>query len=345
MFRRFVVSTLVAHAAVLGAHAQHTVVATTPDLASLCQRIGGRHVDVVALVKGPQDPHTIEARPSMLLALRNATMLVEVGRELEVGWIGVLVDNARNGAVLTGQPGRIDASAVVRALGLPPAGTDRRDGDVHAMGNPHYLLDPLCGLQVAALLRDRMAAVWPSDAEAVRANYARFRAELAVAMVGEVVATRYDHDAERLALAFGAGKLLDVLREHGDLEKLGGWFATIAPWRGSKLVADHDLWAYVAERFGCEIAVTLEPKPGVPPSTAHLQQVIDRVRGQDIRVIVVAPYFPRQHADVVAKATGATIAGMVHQAGALPGTEDYIAAVTHNVNALAVALAAGRQAK
>ncbi len=318
--------------------AQHQVVATTPDLAALARAVGGELVAVTALVKGPEDPHALEARPSMLRAVSRTEVLVEIGRELEIGWLPPLVSNARNGAVLFGQPGRIDASAAVRALGVPLPGTTRTAGDVHAFGNPHYLLDPLCGLQVAALLRDRFAALWPAERAAFTANFETFEKRLCVAMVGEELAKAYEYEAERLALAFGAGTLADVLKSHGDQGRLGGWFGALARLRGSEVAAEHDLWPYFAERFGLVIVGFCEPKPGVAPSTAHLEALIATMREQSVRAVLSAPYFAPQHAAFVARATGARIAEMAHQVDARPGTDDYVAFVDHNVRALAAAL-------
>ncbi|MBL8752528.1 MAG: zinc ABC transporter substrate-binding protein [Planctomycetes bacterium] len=319
--------------------AQHAVVATTPDLAAICRVVGGDRVAVSCLVRGPQDPHFVEARPSLLRVVQQAELLVEVGRELEIGWLEVLVGNARNGVVLSGQPGRFDASSAVRALGVPAAGTDRAAGDVHAGGNPHYMLDPLCGLQVARALRDKFAATWPRDSDGFAERFERFRRDLAVAMVGAKVAERYGHDAEKLAVAFGNGTLRGLLHEHGDLDQLGGWFAALAPLRGAKLIADHDLWPYFCERCGVEVVGTLEPKPGVPPSTSHLQTIVELVRTGRVGAIVTAPYFPPQHAAFVAKATGVRIAELGHQCGARPGTDDYLDFVDGNVRALVAALA------
>jgi len=320
--------------------AQHAVVATTPDLASLCRAVGGEAVTVVSLARGPEDPHFVDARPSMLRALRSAEVLVEVGRELEIGWLSVLVDNARNGAILAGQSGRIDASAAVRVLGLPTGPVDRSQGDVHGRGNPHFLADPLCGLQVAALLRDRFAASWPAERETFAANFVGFRRSLAVAMAGERVAAKYDHDAERLALAFGAGRLEGVLREQGDLRELGGWFGAMAPFRGAPLVADHDVWPYFAERFGVRMVGFLEPKPGLAPTTAHLDEVAATMRAESVRAILTCPFFAPQHAERLAKATNAAIVPMLHQCGAKAGVDDYVAFVDTNVRSLAAALAA-----
>lgn len=333
---RFVITLFALFGLAAAALAQHVVVTTTPDLARLVSAVGGTAVRVTALARGPEDPHFLAARPSLLTVLRSAEVLVETGRELEIGWLPLLVDNARNARILPGQPGRIDASTAVRALGVPEPGTDRSAGDVHAGGNPHYLLDPLCGLQVATLLRDRFTAAWPAEAATFAAGHQALRRALAVALVGEQAAARYDHDAEQLLLACGRGTLSPLLREHGDA--LGGWAARLEALRGRAVVADHDLWLYLAERFGFTTPVLLEPRPGVPPSTAHLQQVVATARERSLAAILVAPYFPPQHAELVAKATGLRIAAMLHQPGGRGGDEDYVGFVDHNVQALAAAL-------
>lgn len=320
--------------------AQHPVVAATPDVGALCRAVGGDAVLVTVLARPGEDPHYVEARPSLLRACSRAELLVVVGRELEIGWLPLLVGNSRNGAIAPGQAGYVDASVAVRALGVPPVGTDRSAGDVHGGGNPHYLADPLCGLRVAALLRDRFTARWPDAAATFAGNFAAFRARLAAAMVGPTLAEAYDQDAERLALAFGAGRLLEVLDEHGDRERLDGWFARAAAWRGRAVVADHDLWPYFTERFGLSMIGFFEPKPGIAPTTAHLQQVIARMQAQQATAILSTPYFAPQHAALVARATGARIAAMAHQPGAVPGTDDYVDWIDHNVRAVATALPA-----
>jgi ABC-type Zn uptake system ZnuABC Zn-binding protein ZnuA len=252
----------------------------------------------------------------------------------------VLQRNSRNPAVLAGQLGHLDASRAVRALGVPTAGTDRSAGDLHVAGNPHYLLDPLCGLQVAALLRDRFAALWPAQEVAFARGFTTLRERLAEAMVGAELARRYDQDAEQLALAFGNGALLPMLEQQGDRARLGGWFAALAPLRGSKVVVDHDLWPYFAERFGLVVSGFLEPKPGVSPSTAHLARLAERMRLDGARAVLTTPYFPAQHAQSLRAAVGAAVAPMAHQPGAHPGTDDYVAFVDHNVKTLVATLAA-----
>lgn len=315
------------------------VCATTPDLQSIAAALLGTADRVQSLATGPQDPHFLEARPSMIRALHGADALLVIGLELEIGWLPLLLENARNPDVQPGRPGFVEASAAVAKLGVRTGDVDRSMGDVHAGGNPHVLLDPLCALQVAALLRDRFAELRPRRAEELQTAYAAFRARLCAAMVGPEIARLYDHDAERLGLLFERGELATFLAQQGDRDALGGWCARLRPYRGAKVAADHDLWPYFARRFGIEVVVFLEPKPGIAPTTRHLQEVIAQVRRDRVRAILSAPYFATAPADLVARETGARIARMAHQTGARPGCDDYLETVGHNVEQLAVALA------
>jgi ABC-type Zn uptake system ZnuABC Zn-binding protein ZnuA len=314
------------------------ICATTPDLGALALAVGGDAIRVTTFVKGAEDPHFLEARPSMIRALSKADVLVEIGLELEIGWLPVLVDNARNAAVLGGGPGRIDASTAVEKLGLPQGPIDRSHGDVHAGGNPHFLSDPLRGLQVAAVLRDRFTALRPELRDTFAANFQKLRNALSEAMVGKDLAVLYGHDAEKLALLFGAGTLLTVLDEQGDRDKLHGWFGDLAPFRGAKVVADHDLWLYFAQRFGLEVIGFFEPKPGIAPTGPHLSALIGRMRAEHVQVILSAPYFAPQHAELVERATSARIAAMAHQVGSRPGTDDYVSFLDYNVQTVLAAL-------
>lgn len=326
------------------ARTAHAVVAATTDVAALCRAIGGDRVAVTTFLPGPQDPHYLDPRPSMLYAVQKAELLVFTGRELESGWLPVLIQNGRNPATQPGQLGNLDCSRAVRALGVPTASIDRSAGDVHMAGNPHYLLDPLCGLQVAELLCFRMAALWPAEKDLFVANFATFRQKLAEAMVGAELAKAYEYEADKLALAYGNGTLLDVLKEQGDLGRLAGWFGLVAPLRGRPVVVDHDLWPYFAERFGFTVFGFLEPKPGVTPSTAHLEQLGTRMRDGRVQVLLASPYFPVQYADVLQKLLPVQVAAMAHQPGARPGTDDYLAFVDHNVRAVVDALLAADKA-
>lgn len=314
------------------------ICATTTDLAALCRAVGGPDVEITAFTAGPEDPHFATARPSMIQKLNRADLLVSVGRELEIGWLPLLVTGARNPAVADGGAGRLVAADCVRALGVPTGPVDRSQGDVHQGGNPHFLTDPLCGLQVAAALVAKLTALRPDGGARFAQGLAALRRALAEALVGPTVAARYGHDAEKLLLLCGAGTLESLLREQGDLADLGGWAALLAPHRGALVVADHDLWPYFAERFGLRVIGFLEPAPGIAPTTAHLQTVVAEMRQQKVRVILSVPYFAVQHAEFVAAATGARIAAMAHQPGGRGGDPDYVTSIDANVRAVATAL-------
>jgi ABC-type Zn uptake system ZnuABC Zn-binding protein ZnuA len=213
-------------------------------------------------------------------------------------------------------------------------------GDVHPAGNPHYLLDPVNGLRAARLIRDKLIELRPEQRGYFENRYAGFRQRLGNAMVGEALAKKYD--VEKLAILFEAGKLGDFLKSQGEEPLLGGWFAMMLPYRGTKVVADHNMWPYFARRFGIDVVEFLEPKPGLPPTTRHLSEVIDTMRAQGVKVILANPYFDPRFAQFVAERTGARVASMAHQVGAREGTGDYISMIHYDVQQLVAALRGGR---
>lgn len=315
------------------------VCATVPELGSLFREVGGEQVTVTVFAKGTEDAHFVEAKPSFIKALSECDVYGQVGMELEIGWAPVLLREARNGKVLPGAIGYIDASTAITPLQAPSAPVDRSMGDVHPFGNPHFLLDPLNGLKVAALIRDRLGAIQPASAPYFTEQYNAFRQRLGVDMVGDILAKKYDF--EKLALLFERGKLIDFLKSQGEDAQLGGWFAALRPYRGTKVVIDHNLWPYFAERFGLQIAGTLEPKPGIPPTTAHLNEVINSMKANGVKIVLATAYYDPRYAQFVSENTGATVVNMAHQAGARPGTEDYLAMANYNVQQLAAALGSG----
>ncbi len=322
--------------ALLPAQQPLRVCATTPDLASLVASIGGPLVEVTTFTKGVEDPHFLDARPSMIRALHDADLLVDVGLDLEVGWLPVLTGQARNGNVLRGGAGRLVAGDGIQTLGVPSGIVDRALGDVHAYGNPHYLLDPVRGLQVAGQIRDALSRLRPEARDAFGKRYDELRERIAGALVGEQLAGTYD--VEKLALLQQHGRLQSFLTEQGQLDQLGGWLGALRPYAGAKLVADHDLWPYFAARFGLEVIGFFEPKPGIAPTTGHLEELTRRMQAEQVRVILSVPYFSARHAEFVARKTGARIAAMAHQTGARPGATDYVAMIDHNVRAIVAAL-------
>jgi ABC-type Zn uptake system ZnuABC Zn-binding protein ZnuA len=279
------------------AHAESLRVCTTvPSLGSLVREVGGDQVEVFVFTKGTEDPHFAEARPSFVKALSRADLLVLVGMDLEVGWLPPLLQNARNGRVLPGAPGYLDASTAIAPLEVPSGAVDRSMGDVHVYGNPHYLLDPLNGVAVAGKIAERLSALRPENAS-------------------EFAARRADFEA----------------RAKSALER---WNALARPFAGARAVSDHRLWTYFARRFEIEMVGTLEPKPGVPPTTRHLQELIEQMRSQGVHLLFSAAYYDPRHAQFVADQTGARVASMAHEVGAQPGTDDYLAMVDYNVRQL-----------
>jgi ABC-type Zn uptake system ZnuABC Zn-binding protein ZnuA len=312
------------------------VCATIPDLGDLAKQTGGDQVVATVFARGPQDPHFLEPRPSFIKELSKADLFVMVGLDLEIGWAPNLWQNARNGRVLPGAPGFLDASTAITPRDIPAGPVDRAMGDVHPSGNPHYLLDPVSGLKVSRALRDRLIQLRPEGREDFTARYEAFAKRLNEALVGEKLAAMYD--GEKLAILHERGTLVDLLKSQKKDHLLGGWIGLMAPHRGAKVVGDHKLWPYFAARFGLEVVGYLEPKPGIAPSTGHLADVVKLMNDQGVTVIITVPYFDRRHAAFVAEKTGAAVVPLAHQCGALPGTEDYIAFVDGNVRRLAKAL-------
>jgi ABC-type Zn uptake system ZnuABC Zn-binding protein ZnuA len=312
------------------------VCATVPELGSLAREVGGDQVAVSVFGKGTEDPHFVEAKPSFIKVLSQCELYVQIGMELEMGWAPVLLQNARNGRVLPGARGYLDASTVITPLEVPSGPVDRSMGDVHPAGNPHYLLDPINGLRVARLIRDKLSELRPERQKYFDERYANFRQRLGAALVGETLAKKYD--VEKLALLFEAGKLGDFLKSQGEESLLGGWFGLMTPYRGAKAVGDHNMWPYFARRFGISVIGFLEPKPGLPPTTKHLNELIESMRAQGVKVILANPYFDPRFAQFVAERTGAQVVNIAHMVGARPGTDDYISMIDYDVRQLAAAL-------
>ena len=315
------------------------VCVTVPELSSLAKEIGGDHVQLSTFAKATEDPHFVEAKPSFIKTLSTCDLYVQIGLELEAGWAPVLLQNARNAKILSGASGYVDASSVVTPLEVPTTPVDRSMGDVHPLGNPHFLADPLNGLKVAALLRDKFSELQPENTQYFASRYTNFRQRMGTALVGEPLSKKYE--SEKLALLFEHGKLNDFLQSQGDGELLGGWLALLSRSFGTKVVADHNMWPYFARRFGLTVIGFLEPKPGVPPSTAHLNTLVQMMKANGVKAVLAAAYYDPRYASFIAENTGAKIATMANQAGAWPGTEEYLNMVDYNVRQIAAALGNG----
>src|SRR5947209_20222406 len=281
------------------AQAKLNVVATLPDFGALAREVGGDKVDVTVLAKPTEDPHFVDARPSFVVALRGAAGLIDGGAELELGWLPPLLQNARNAKFDIGKPGRVQASQGVRLMNVP-ANVTRAAGDVHALGNPHFGVDPIIAKAIAQHIAQSFSAIDPTNATTYDANYKKFEAAINA--------------------------------------KLQEWGAAMLPFKGQHVVAYHDSWPYFGHRFGVAIDVFLEPKPGIPPSPSHLAEVIEQIKAQHIKGIIVEPYHDRKIAERVASATGAKVVDFAQYPGALPATDNYIKLIDALVSRLAAAL-------
>ena len=288
-------------AAASQATAQLRVVATTPDLASVAREIGGDRVNVVALAKPTEDPHFVDAKPSFIVTLNRADALIEGGAELELGWLPPLMENARNTKIAAGAPGHIVASEGIRLLEIPTS-FDRSKGDIHSLGNPHFMVDPVSAKIVARNIASHLGQIDPKDAATFNSNLARFN-------------SRID-------------------------SKLADWQKQLAPYRGAKIVTYHRDFIYLAQRFGLSIVDELEPKPGIAPSPSHLAQVILEMKRENAKVILVQPFQNRKTAETVARQTGAKVLDTPQQPGAVSGTTTYFDMVDNLVRQLASGLGA-----
>lgn len=284
------------------AQAKLNVVATTPDLGSIAREIGGDHIDLTILAKPTEDPHFVDAKPSLIVKLNRADVLIEGGAELEIGWLPRLLDESRNSKLAAGAPGHVVCSQGVQLKEIPTT-LDRSRGDIHAAGNPHYVVDPVNAKIVAQNIATAFSALDEKSADAYRANLKKFT------------------DA------------LDA--------KLAEWQKELEPFKGQQVVAYHNSWLYFGDRFGLKIDLFLEPKPGVPPTPGHLAEVIMQMKADKVHVILVDPYLNRRTAETVAARTGATVVDVTQFPGGVKGTEGgYIALMDYLVNAVAKALAA-----
>jgi len=289
-------------AAVGHASAVVRVVATTPEYGAIAQVIGGDKVKVADLAKPTEDPHFVDAKPSHIVTLNRADLLIEGGADLEVGWLPPLIEGARNPKIATGQPGHLRASEGIQLMDVPTT-LDRSQGDVHAAGNPHFMMDPVDARTVAGHIADTLCTIDAPSCAVYKANLATFDAKL---------------DA-----------------------KIEEWAAALAPFKGLPLVTYHPTWKYFAARFGLISDLYLEPKPGIPPSPPHLAEVIQKMTADHMRVILVEPFQSRKTAEAVADRTGATVVDVCQFPGGLPGTAgDYIALMDADVKAIVAGMSA-----
>ena len=282
------------------AQAALKVISTTEDLAALVREVGGDKVTVEALARGYQDPHFVEAKPSFVLKLHSADLLVVVGRELEMGWLPALITQSRNAKIQPGGAGYFDASLTARILDVPTGQITRAMGDVHPQGNPHYWLDPGNGRRIAQAIQKKLSEMSPGDAGYFQQRYADFDKRLTAAEAR--------------------------------------WRAALAPYRGTKVVTYHRSWPNFAEAFGLDVVGYVEPKPGIPPSPSHQLALMQEMKRQGIKIILVEPYFDLKTPNAIARDTGARVLVLPPSVGGVKPATDYLKLFDYNVDLLVAAL-------
>lgn len=291
---------LAALAAAGPAHAAVNVVTSTEDLADLATQVGGDRVKVESIARGYQDPHFVEAKPSFILKLAKADLLVVVGRELEIGWLPPLVQQSRNARIQPGASGYLDASLTAKILEVPTGQITRAMGDVHPQGNPHYHLDPGNGRRIAKAIADKLSQMSPADAAYFAQRYADFDRRLA--------------EAEKR------------------------WDATMAPYKGLKVVTYHRSWANFTDRFGLDVIGYVEPRPGIPPSPQHTIDLIGEMKRQGVKILLVEPYFDLKTPNSIARETGAQVVVLLPSVGGEKTVTDYIRLFDYDLDLLARAI-------
>ncbi len=275
------------------------VVTTTTDLKALTEAVGGDLVEVDALARGSQNPHDLEVRPSLMVKVRRADLLVINGLELDQ-WAEVVVQGANNPRVVPGAPGRVDASAGILVLEVPRTRVDRSMGDVHPVGNPHYTIDPGMAPDITANILEGLVRVAPPHRATFEKNREQFLARLTQAMTK--------------------------------------WSAELAPYKGTKVIVDHNMWPYFLTRFGLVQAGSVEERPGIPATPTHLTKLIAAMKEDKIKVILAVPWADYKLAERVAQEAGAKVVLVANGVGALRGTDTYLDTIDYNVRAVAQAL-------
>jgi ABC-type Zn uptake system ZnuABC Zn-binding protein ZnuA len=276
------------------------VVTSTTDLYDIARSVGGEKITATHIGEGYQDPHFIEAKPSFVLQLRKADVWAFVGLDLEIGWMPLLLDGAKNPRIRAGGTGYVDVSRVIPVLDVARGNVDRSQGDIHPLGNPHYWLDPENATRIAKLFRDKFSELDAENEAVYDANLKAFSAKLEAAAAA--------------------------------------WAGDLASIKGKPVVAWHTSWRYFAEYTGMNIVAFLEPKPGVPPSASHLTYVVQKMKQTGATVIIMEPFYDRKTADKVARETGARVLVLPPSVGGQKGLDDYLAVMRHNIGAVAAAL-------
>jgi zinc/manganese transport system substrate-binding protein len=261
------------------------VVTTIETFADFARRVGGDRVEVESLSHGYQDPHFVEAKPNLMVVLNRADLLIRVGLELEIGWLPPLVVGSRNEKIQRGQQGDLDLSTTIDPLDVPTTRVDRSQGDIHPMGNPHYWLPPVNAVRCARGIRDRLEQLRPQDKTYFEARFRQFIEELKA-------------NAAR-------------------------WEELARPLSGLKIVTYHQSWSYVSRWLRLIEVGYIENRPGIPPSPAHLAQLIETMRSEGVKVVLIEDFYNRSIAESVAEKSGARVVPSPSDVGATPAIKTY----------------------
>lgn len=281
------------------AHAELNVVATTPDLANVAAAVGGTHVHVQALALPTQDPHWVDARPSLVLELSHADLLISVGAELELGWLPTLLVGARNGKIQRGNPGFLEAAELVELLERPAGKVDRSMGDIHPAGNPHFMFDPRQVERVAVGIGKRLAELDPASSASYLENTRQF---------------------------------VTALRQARQ-----GWEKQLERARGSEVIAFHRSLTYLADWLGLVVVDHVEPKPGIPPNPRHVAELIALAKQHKIKAILQESWYPSNTSELIAQQIGAKLVQLPGASNFQAG-QSYLAFMTQVVGSLSGAL-------
>src|SRR5712671_1789304 len=289
-------ATLIAVSGVGQAAGKLNVITSTEDLAALGAEVGGDRITIESIAKGYQDPHFVEPKPSFLLKLQKADLLAVVGLQLEIGWLPPLVTQSRNSRIQEGNPGYLDMSQFCEILEIPTTQVTRAMGDVHPLGNPHYWLNPENGRRIAKAFETKLGEIRPADK------------------------------------AYFAERDADFAKRLTEAEKR--WETQMAPYRGRKVITYHRSWPNFAERFGLVVVDYVEPKPGIPPTPVHTLEVINTMKRDNIKLILVEPYFDLRTPNSIAQATGATVVILMPSVGGDKQITDYFKLFDYDISLL-----------
>jgi ABC-type Zn uptake system ZnuABC Zn-binding protein ZnuA len=280
------------------------IVTSTADLAALAREVGGDKINVDSIAKGYQDPHFVEAKPSFLLRLRQADLLICVGLQLEIGWLPPLITQSGNSRIQTGAPGYLDASQFAEILEIPQGVVTRAEGDVHPLGNPHYWLDPDNGRRIAGGIANKLAALDPANAAYYQKGYQDFDRRLSVA-------------EQR-------------------------WDAAMKPYRGRKVVTYHRSFTSFARHFGLDVIGYVEPRPGIPPTPGHTVELIQLIKRENCQLVLVEPYFDLKTPQSIGRDSGAQVVVFLPSVGGEKQVTTYFELFDYDIGLIVKAFQSNR---